>query len=67
VMLICATGRTLSAGMASAASLALLSPGSSAHAPNASLLLAKEFAIPAGVAAFRSNQRISFIPIFVVK
>jgi hypothetical protein len=40
--------RTLSAGMASAASLALLSPGSSAHA------------IPAGVAAFRSNQRIPF-------
>ncbi|SES02143.1 hypothetical protein SAMN05518872_103243 [Psychrobacillus sp. OK032] len=36
--------RTLSAGMASAASLATLGPGSSAHA------------IPAGVAAFRYNQ-----------
>ena len=37
--------RTLSAGTASAASLAALSPGSSARA------------VPAGVAAFRSNQR----------
>ncbi|QEY21162.1 hypothetical protein D0S48_10930 [Psychrobacillus sp. AK 1817] len=37
--------RTLSAGTASAASLATLSPGSSARA------------IPAGVAALRSNQQ----------
>ncbi|KQL33215.1 hypothetical protein AN959_16715 [Psychrobacillus sp. FJAT-21963] len=42
--------------MASAASLSALSPGSSAHAPAASLSVQKTFAIPAGVATFHSNQ-----------
>ncbi|ALC86205.1 hypothetical protein AM499_10470 [Bacillus sp. FJAT-22090] len=51
--------RTRSAGMASAASLATLSPGSSAHAPVASLSVQKTFAIPAGVATFHSNQLLS--------
>ncbi|ALC87975.1 hypothetical protein AM499_20865 [Bacillus sp. FJAT-22090] len=38
---------------------ATLSPGSSAHAPAASLSVQKTFAIPAGVAAFHSNQLLS--------
>ncbi|KQL35880.1 hypothetical protein AN959_08305 [Psychrobacillus sp. FJAT-21963] len=42
--------------MASAASFTTLSPGSSPHAPDASLSVQKTFAIPAGVAAFHSNQ-----------
>ncbi|KQL33285.1 hypothetical protein AN959_17095 [Psychrobacillus sp. FJAT-21963] len=38
---------------------ATLSPGSSAHASAASLSMQKTFAIPAGVAAFHSNQLLS--------
>ncbi|KQL32616.1 hypothetical protein AN959_18765 [Psychrobacillus sp. FJAT-21963] len=45
--------------MASAASFAPLSLGSSAHAPDASLSVQKTFALPAGVAAFHSNQLLS--------
>ncbi|ALC84534.1 hypothetical protein AM499_00880 [Bacillus sp. FJAT-22090] len=45
--------------MALAASFTTFSPGSSAHAPAASLSVQKTFAIPAGVAAFHSNQLLS--------
>ncbi|KQL35358.1 hypothetical protein AN959_10550 [Psychrobacillus sp. FJAT-21963] len=38
---------------------ATLSPGSSSHAPDASLSVQKTFAIPAGVATFHSNQLLS--------
>ncbi|MDF2068536.1 hypothetical protein, partial [Bacillus sp. Cr_A10] len=39
----------------------LLSPGSSPHAPAASLSVQKPFAIPAGVAAFTT---INYYPLF---
>ncbi|KQL33297.1 hypothetical protein AN959_17170 [Psychrobacillus sp. FJAT-21963] len=45
--------------MASAASFTTFSPGSSAHAPDASLSVQKTFAIPAGDAAFHFNQLLS--------
>ncbi|WP_156350739.1 hypothetical protein [Psychrobacillus sp. FJAT-21963] len=53
------SSRTLSADMASAASLTTFSPGSSAHAPAASLSVQKTIAIPAGVAAFHFNQLLT--------
>ncbi|WP_093276068.1 hypothetical protein [Psychrobacillus sp. OK032] len=66
--MIFAAGRTLSAGMASAASLATLNPGSSAHAPAASLSVDKAHHLHQFIGiTYQTNRRLTPSKLFILR